>query len=197
MRFYYDTEFVENGRTIDLLSIGIVADDGREYYAVVDDPTTISRAVQDEWLCANVVTTLPVTIYRNTPSGGWHWRWNGEHPDIGATRLPSEVAGDVATFLLGADRHKTGQLPHVELWADYAAYDHVALAQLFGRMIDLPEGIPMFTRDLRQEIARLDVTEEELPKQETGQHNALADARYAKRLGDYLTHLDRPEAGRG
>lgn len=29
MRFWFDTEFIENGHTIDLISIGIVAEDGR------------------------------------------------------------------------------------------------------------------------------------------------------------------------
>lgn len=33
MKFFFDTEFIDNGRTIDLISIGIVAEDGREYYA--------------------------------------------------------------------------------------------------------------------------------------------------------------------
>ena len=34
MRFFYDTEFIDNGRTIELISIGVAAEDGREYYAV-------------------------------------------------------------------------------------------------------------------------------------------------------------------
>ena len=33
MRYFFDTEFIEDGKTIDLISIGIVAEDGREYYA--------------------------------------------------------------------------------------------------------------------------------------------------------------------
>lgn len=36
MRYFYDTEFVEDGRTIDLISIAVVCEDGREYYAHVD-----------------------------------------------------------------------------------------------------------------------------------------------------------------
>ena len=32
MRYFLDTEFIEDGKTIDLLSIGIVAEDGRELY---------------------------------------------------------------------------------------------------------------------------------------------------------------------
>jgi hypothetical protein len=30
MRYWLDTEFIEDGKTIDLISIGIVAEDGRE-----------------------------------------------------------------------------------------------------------------------------------------------------------------------
>lgn len=37
MRYFYDTEFLDNGRTIDLISIGIVSADGREYSAHLDD----------------------------------------------------------------------------------------------------------------------------------------------------------------
>ena len=34
MRYFYDTEFIDNGRTIELISIGVAAEDGREYYAI-------------------------------------------------------------------------------------------------------------------------------------------------------------------
>lgn len=60
----------------------------------------------------------------------------------------------------------------------YGAYDHVVLCQLFGRMIDLPKGFPMWTNDLRQETERLGVNRAaDFPVQPDGEHNALADAR--------------------
>ena len=34
VKYFFDTEFYEDGKTIDLISIGIVAEDGREFYAV-------------------------------------------------------------------------------------------------------------------------------------------------------------------
>ncbi len=37
MRYFYDTEFIEDGETIELVSIGIVGEDGSEYYAVSTD----------------------------------------------------------------------------------------------------------------------------------------------------------------
>ena len=30
MRYFYDTEFIDDGRTIELISIGIAAEDGRD-----------------------------------------------------------------------------------------------------------------------------------------------------------------------
>lgn len=76
----------------------------------------------------------------------------------------------------------------LELWADYGAYDHVALAQLWGPMIRLPKGLPMFTREFQQ-IWR-DRGEPELPEQTDGQHDALADARHLKASFEHLTSHD-------
>lgn len=72
-----------------------------------------------------------------------------------------------------------GQPGPVELWADYGAYDHVVLAQLFGTMMDLPDGVPMFTHELRQLWE--DAGRPEEPEQQD-EHNALADARYGMAL---------------
>lgn len=58
MRYYLDTEFHEDGRTIDLISIGIVAEDGREFYACSLDADW-SRIEREPWLCANVLPHLP------------------------------------------------------------------------------------------------------------------------------------------
>ena len=33
-RYFYDCEFIEDGRVIDLVSIGVVDEYGREFYAV-------------------------------------------------------------------------------------------------------------------------------------------------------------------
>src|ERR1035437_4274356 len=59
-RIFYDCEFLEDGRTIDLISIGLAADDGREYYAVASDARW-DRIRKHAWLVRNVVPYLPVT----------------------------------------------------------------------------------------------------------------------------------------
>nr|WP_234899948.1 3'-5' exoribonuclease [Streptomyces filamentosus] len=73
------------------------------------------------------------------------------------------------------------------MWAWYGAYDHVVLAQLFGRMIDLPTGIPMWTNDIQQECQRLG--NPQMPEQPAGIHNALADARHNLVRAQFLDTL--------
>jgi hypothetical protein len=160
----YDTEFIEDGRTIDLISIGMVAEDGRELYLVNGNQLIISRAYEHVWLRANVIPSLPVRA-----SGiGAFWEWDKVHPDWLAINRRETIAASVRDFILA--------VPDPQLWADYCAYDHVVLCQLWGSMIDLPEGIPMWTHDLRQEAERLG-NPELPPLPGVTEHNALSDAR--------------------
>lgn len=252
--YCYDTEFLEDGHTIDLISIGIVCEDGREYYAINSDADW-DRIRKDDWLMENVVAHLPthstgqlkrtgfggrpptqlgpaiessagdmeravaafvssrpiptfaaaveekfkvsaanarqilsrahrkglidkttrglytaVTLSQqqeNCISDVRGWSWGGINMRDSSVKPKWVIANEVRDFLLWQ--------PHPELWAYYAAYDHVALAQLWGRMIGLPEGIPMWTNDLQQELFRRGV---EPPSPPDDEHNALADARW-------------------
>lgn len=167
--YAYDTEFLEDGRTIELISIGIVSETGREYYAVNAD-MPIRRIRKHSWLMENVVPGLP------KPAGDWNnhmphrWLFDYNNPVV---KRRERIADEVHDFLLAEGPPS--------LWADYAAYDHVVLAQLWGRMIDLPTGLPMFTHDLQQALERAPEGYE-VPKQASGHHNALADARHVMRV---------------
>ena len=72
-----------------------------------------------------------------------------------------------------------------EFWADYCSYDWVAFCQLFGTMMDLPKGLPMYCNDLRQLAAdrQIDI-DYDYPC--LGNHNALVDARWVKKAYDYI-----------
>jgi hypothetical protein len=172
-RVFYDTEFREDGRTIDLLSIGLVRETGESYYAVVSDADW-EAVKKDDWLRENVWPGMPVRgLKRKSYSVGGGIRERVDSPgflDTSSSLVKPKwvIANEVRDFLT--------ETPNLELWAWYAAYDHVALAQLWGRMIGLPKGIPMWTNDLRQEAERQG--NPRLPEQEDGEHHALADARY-------------------
>lgn len=181
MRVWYDTEFIEDGSTIELISIGMVAEDGHELYAVaeeIDDGKLYGRIRRHDWLMAHVVPHLPLRGELRPPGFGDLPTFNLDMDDnrIMPRRM---IRNAVRDFLLS-------RLDQLELWAWYAAYDHVALAQLFGPMIHLPKGVPMYTHDLKQEVDRLG--NPELPKQTSAEHNALADARWVRDAHLWLEH---------
>jgi hypothetical protein len=151
-RYFYDCEFIEDGRIIDLVSIGVVDESGREYYAI---STEFDDRAALPWVRRNVLDKLP-------------------SPSDPAWRSRSRIRDELYEFLVAPVRERPGE--RIELWAWYAAYDHVALAQLWGRMPDLPREIPRFTKELRQLWD--DLGRPPLPDAEAARHNALVDARH-------------------
>ena len=94
-----------------------------------------------------------------------------------------------------------------EFYGYYSDYDWVVFCWLFGKMIDLPKGFPMYTIDLQQESDRIyNLKKEEYikgggknfinkmsnhldyPKQ-TNEHSAIHDARWNKQLYEFLNTL--------
>ena len=184
MKIYMDWEFLEDGETIEPISVALVREDGREYYAVFAD-MPVARIMKHDWLRANVVPSLPIVRHDGIRPLRKPFL-DGANPDVKST---SRIRDGVRRFIVDT--------PSVELWGWYCAYDHVCLAQLFGRMIDLPTGIPMWTNDLKQEHLRLG--EPQLPGQESGIHNALADAHHIKVMAEHLARTpgDAEEATDG
>ena len=63
MKYFFDTEFCERGNMhpIELISIGIVCEDGREYYAVNHNVTYIAKHV-NEWVQEMLLKSLMLRI---------------------------------------------------------------------------------------------------------------------------------------
>jgi len=138
MRTCFDTEFIDDGKTIELLSIGMVGAGGQTYYA---EPAETDRSRACPWVTANVLPHL-----------------------TGPVKPRAMIAQEIIDF--------AGDEP--EFWAYYAAYDWVALCQLYGRMLDVPKHWPHFVRDLRPLIGPGELMR--LAPIKGVQHNALADA---------------------
>lgn len=150
MKFYLDTEFIESGRQepLHLVSLGLVCEDGREYYAV-NKEAPLDKA--NAWVQTHVVPNLFTSF-----------RVDEVLKDV------AEIRTDILTFV-------NGDVP--EFWGYFADYDWVVFCQIFGTMLDLPKGWPMYCRDLKQ-WADLLVGTPSLPTQSSVQHNALNDARW-------------------
>lgn len=174
-RWHYDFEFHDTGSVITPISVGLVSDDGsRTYYAGFSD-VDLSSARRQAWLVENVFAKLP--SIGDKRSWGVFWK-------------PREQVAKEILGLLGIVRGvATRGTP--ELWGDHVAYDHVALCQLYGPMIALPSGMPMFSMDLQQLIVMHGRRRSELPKQDPDlKHHALEDALHQRRCYRWLLGLD-------
>lgn len=160
MRFFIDTEFMEEPGFLELLSIGIVAENGQTLYAV-NESADYSRA--NKFVRQLVLPHLDVATY------GWNLQ------NIGPRAL---------RFING---QWDGN--HPEFWGYFADYDWVLFCWLQGTMMDLPKGWPMYCRDLRQEMDHYGISRNELPPDSANEHNALADARWTKAAWDRVNEI--------
>jgi len=183
MRWYLDTEFLEDGRTIELISIALVSQDGAVEYYAGNAEVDLQRAHQEPWLAANVLPKLP-------PLGA-------PEPPLNTTLLPGasfwkskdRIGRDLlALFGIAGGNPIHGQ---PEIWADFASYDWVAFCQIWGRMIDLPPGLPMFCMDLMQDLRQRGIHRADLPKQDPKtEHDALEDARWLRQAHHFAQVLN-------
>ena len=158
MRIWFDTEFLENGRSIDPISVGMVREDGATFYAEV--PLAHVVANQSDWLRENV------------------------RPHLRGAKAAMDRAEMQAAIIEFAG-------PSPEFWAYYASYDWVLLCPLFGTMMDLPKGWPMFVRDVQQ--WRAELGNPDMPAQDK-EHDALADALWTKAAWERLAKMREKSA---
>lgn len=236
--------------TIDLISIGIVAEDGREYYAISKDfnlkeawnryeiqnkyPNALNSDEWNEkvyWIRDNVLR--PIFNELRQKSLGDQDYINNHYYSIGNGftyehlkelikwygKSNNQIAEEVKHFTQEPYfNFADSNLLSIEFYAYYADYDWVNFCWLFGRMIDLPKGFPMYCIDLKQ---LLDQKAQQLPtsyfeNQITGEkfgvitlkdkikilksrteyprqiqeHNALGDAKWNFELYKFLDKID-------
>lgn len=210
--YFIDTEFIEHATGIELLSIGIVCEDGRTFYA---ENTAVDYRLADDWVKENVISKLR---FKQPPCGQDEYYIKSRHKDNPKGSnindgFNLEMRGDYSQIkeelLLFIDDNPT-------FYAYYADYDWVVFCKIFGRMIDLPKHFPLYCRDLKQSLdefceredldwifAELEAQEKDItsanilnfikehkdyPTQDN-KHNSLDDALFNKKLYYFLQNL--------
>ncbi|MBE3663037.1 hypothetical protein BOO91_19110 [Vibrio navarrensis] len=173
MRLFLDTEFTGLKQDAELLSLALVDEHGRAFYA---ECQARYGASVDNWIAEHVLAhTRWLSLPSCAPS---EWLQEGE------VRYGFDSDENIAHQL----KHWFSQYERVELWADCPAYDWVLFCQLFGGSQYLPRPLSYVVNDfatlltlqgrdpLLQRISLL------APNQQPqGQpHNALYDARLLK-----------------
>lgn len=245
MKYFIDTEFLEGTQnktflgmnvgktkpTIDLISIGIVSEDNREYYAISKDFNLkeawnrfdwkkktvndgIAGAYKEYWLRENILLPIHYELAAKEVSVPSYNVWkeiitkkeNGVYGDRHYKTLKrlinkygktnKQIAEEIMIFVANRGDNKTYKYvleneylrDKPEFYAYYADYDWVAFCWLFGKMIDLPKGFPMFAFDIQQLIIDNNINKEQLLKEvpQTNCHNSLSDALWNKNAYNWI-----------
>lgn len=195
MKYFIDTEFKEKPNTIDLISIGIVAENGKEYYALNKD-FNLKEVWKDEWLRENVLLPIyiehvhgdmrnHVSFSRNTVKGILK----------GFGKTIKQISEEIKEFVYSTNDNihpetvgnfdEMIKIKPIEFYGYYADYDWVVFCWIFGRMMDLPKGFPMYCKDLKQIMDDFGLDKDwkraNCPDPD-GEHNALVDAKWNAKL---------------
>ena len=181
MNLFFVTEFTGLHAGTTLVSIGIVAENGKKFYAEFSD---YDESQCDDWIKENVL--------KHTILGG---------NDILAKRLGEDSE---TTVVLGSKtdiQYELGewlkQFDSVQFVSDVCHYDMVLLIDIFGGAFDLPKNVSAVCHDINQDIAKhygisereaFDKSREDIVSELCGafipsdKHNALYDAEVIKAI---------------
>lgn len=179
-KIYFDTEFTGLHQETTLISMGLVSDTGRKFYAEFSD---YDHEQCDEWIQANVISKL---LYSDKLFTG----------DI--TTSDFAMRGDkIAVSQCLSDW--LAQFDSVQLVSDVSHYDFVLFCELFGGAFGLPKNVSPTCYDINQDIATyLNISQREAfdVNRETFSgllftiglktHNALWDAEVIKKCYEII-----------
>lgn len=185
MNIYFDTEFTGLKKDTTLVSIGLISEDERTFYAELTD-FNWDQVHKNKWILENVINNLA-------------YRQNGEAKYICNYHVGRK--DDIAISL----KNWFKQFEEVQLVSDVCHYDMVLLIDIFGGAFDLPKNVSPSCHDINQDIAKrygisvkdaFDKSREEIVKDayvnvKGEKHNALYDAKVIKCIYEWIYQVGK------
>lgn len=186
MKIFFDTEFTGLNKDTDLLTIGLIDEDGKHFYGeILDyDPNKLNK-----WVIENIIAHT--TWLKNYPEKGYLIFNNNNH---GNTKCVGSKA-DIKRFLL----EWLKQYDEIEFVSDVAHYDFVLVIDLLaGCALEMPNKISPVCIDINPMIAEykgishkeaFDYNREDLINESIKgeKHNSLYDAKVIKAIYEKIT----------
>lgn len=172
MNIYFDTEFTGLHKDTTLISLGMVSEDGKKFYAEFTD---YDRTQVEDWIKENVINNL----------------WIEKIMSAGYTqyKLNYSIARGNKTLIKLSLIDWLKQFDKVELFSDCSHYDMVLFVDIFGTAFDLPKNVCPVCYDINQDIAKVldisgseafNISREEFSCINGNKHNSLYDAEVIK-----------------
>ena len=179
MNVYFDTEFTGLHKGTTLISIGLIASNGKKFYAEIVD---YDRSQVNDWIKENVINNLWAVSKTIDECSKFEYYHLG---------TKEQIAQKLKEWFLEFDS--------VQLISDVAHFDMVLLIDLFGGAFDLPKNVNPSCHDINQDIAKfLGVTEREafdVSREcflgiclSSEKHNALYDAKIIKEIYEFINN---------
>jgi hypothetical protein len=193
-RLFLDTEFTGLNQHTTLISIGIVSECGKSFYAEFTDYDALQV---NDWLQENVIDNLTLTKHITKSVSGYEkWlSYNGTHDNALSFALAEkdmsnfECIGE-APMIKNRLEKWLAQFDHIEIWSDCLAYDWVLFCQIWGGAFGIPKNIYYIPFDIctlmKEKNIDPDVSREEFTEGveigfdnfafDGNKHNAMFDA---------------------
>jgi 3' exoribonuclease, RNase T-like len=191
-KLFFDTEFTGLHKQTTLISIGIVSECGKKFYAELTD---YDKTQIDTWLETNVINNL---IYLEPADGEDNHYAMSRHSDnpIG-NPIDKSYSLEIRCDRVDLQYHLRKwleQFEKVEIWSDCLAYDWVLFNDIFGHAFNIPKNINYIpfdictlfkVKEIDADISREDFIGEDLSDL-SKKHNALYDAFVIKKCYEKL-----------
>lgn len=192
MKLFFDMEFTGLRKNTTPISLGIVSEDGKKFYAEFTD---YDESQCDDWIKDNVINKLKFELEL-----GEHF-WEREHDGNVEALCDRECVSYWLNKWLS-------QFDTIQFVSDVCHYDFVLLIDLLtngGTALDLPENISAVCHDLNMDIARhyhvsdreaFDMSREQIMFDvcnggvfvDADKHNSLYDANIIRAIYEVIGH---------
>lgn len=164
-KIFFDTEFTGLHQKTTLISIGLISECGKTFYAELND---FDQSQIDDWLTENVIVNLEMSFTR---------------PQIVRVKDNDTRYFGNTEMLKSELTNWFFQFESIEMWSDCLSYDWVLFNQLFGHAFNIPKNVYYIPFDIctlfHAKGIDPDVNREEFSNMKEGsqKHNALWDAK--------------------
>jgi hypothetical protein len=191
-KVFFDSEFTGLHQGTTLISIGLVSECGKTFYAELTD---YDKSQIDEWLQTNVINNLLMTKPKEGEDNYYVATRHYDNP-IGFDLYKSYSV----QLMCDMESLKTNltiwlhQFESVEIWSDCLSYDWVLFNQIFGHAFNIPKNVYYIPFDLST-LFKIKGIDPDISREKFGcgevysempKHNALWDARVIKMCYDKL-----------
>lgn len=188
-KVFFDTEFTGLHQFTTLISLGLVSECGKTFYAEFNDYDPLQI---DDWLQKNVIDNLTMKAppadedefysasrSHDNPDGNLYCGFNCQ-----MRGSSSEIRPVLVKWLAQFDK--------IEMWGDCLSYDWILFIHIFGNAFSLPKSIYYIPFDIctlfKAKGIDPDISREEFcgMVQHSKKHNALWDARVIRRCFELI-----------